>query len=339
VDGELQHDAAISPGSSGGPLVDEEGRVVAVNYASASEEGPHFAIAAGAATPIVERLRAGELVTYLGINGQAIADGDGTSGVWVAAVESGSPAAEVGLQGGDLITRMEGLAVGTDGTMAGYCDVLRTQGSDGPIGLQVVRDATQEILQGTLNNGDVLEPFQTLTGEAEDDTSAGGEEAPTRYSEYIAVVDDSDTIELEVPVSWAEVDGAPIEIQGEHYPGLVAAPDLDGFFETYSVPGVQIIGFDDTGAAQQDTLLDSVVGPGTAIGDACTSEGREPYEDAIYRGRMEILNDCAGTASSIAAIAAGPEDGTFTVLVIVQLVSEADFEALDQVIATFVYRP
>ena len=40
----IQHDATINPGNSGGPLVDENGKVVAVNYAGDSENNQYFAI-------------------------------------------------------------------------------------------------------------------------------------------------------------------------------------------------------------------------------------------------------------------------------------------------------
>ena len=131
VDSVIEHDATINPGNSGGPLVTEDGQVVGVNYAGDAETDQYFAISPPTASDVVDQLRDGEDVDSLGINGQAVRRRGGQlAGVWVAAVESGSPAADVGLEGGDVITKLEGLSLATDGTMADYCDVLRTRGDD-----------------------------------------------------------------------------------------------------------------------------------------------------------------------------------------------------------------
>jgi S1-C subfamily serine protease len=66
VDGELlgepaaviRFDAAIRPGNSGGPVLDEEGRVVGVVFASEVERGTGLAVPA---TTLLERLDAAEL--------------------------------------------------------------------------------------------------------------------------------------------------------------------------------------------------------------------------------------------------------------------------------------
>ena len=44
--GYIQHTAAINPGSSGGPLMDERGQIVGINTIKASLEGVSFAIPA-----------------------------------------------------------------------------------------------------------------------------------------------------------------------------------------------------------------------------------------------------------------------------------------------------
>jgi serine protease Do len=49
----------------------------------------------------------------------------------------------------------------------------------------------------------------------------------------------------------------------------------------------------------------------------------------------EIWTDCAGTDTEWIVIAALPPDETHVVLVAFQLVSDADVDALDQVIASF----
>ncbi len=95
IDHTVEHDAAIQPGNSGGPLVNEAGQVVAINYAGgaqATTTEQFFGIASDLAQPVVDRLRDGSFES-LGINGWAVYDeAGGISGIWVAGVAPGSPA-------------------------------------------------------------------------------------------------------------------------------------------------------------------------------------------------------------------------------------------------------
>ena len=333
VDAVIEHDATINPGNSGGPLVDEQGRVVGVNYASLAEARQSFAIAGGEAQGLVERMQGGEHVEWLGINGQAvIAEDGGLSGVWVAAVESGSPAAEAGIQGGDIVTKLEGLALATDGTMADYCDILRTQGSDAPLAVQVLRFATNEVLQGTLNEGGRLEVAQSLGDQIGEDEPADG--GPTSYPEYTYVQDDSGTLSVEVPTDWADVDGSPITLDdGSTVNQVTATPDLATFQQSFSVSGVQMVVFEGGQDADEamDTLTDTI-----GATSACTSEGREDYSDPAYTGRIETFSGCEGGDAVFVAIVAAPEGAEFTIFVGVQILNQADYEALDHVIQSFV---
>jgi serine protease Do len=86
--------------------------------------------------------------------------------VWVASVASGSPADKAGLKPGDLIVQLEGLVVGTDGTMADYCSVIRTHDENATLSIKVVRWGTGEILEGQLNGREleVTGKFSGSTG-------------------------------------------------------------------------------------------------------------------------------------------------------------------------------
>lgn len=146
----IQHDAAVNPGNSGGPLVTEDGRVLGVVYAGNLTFNQFFAIGIEVALPVLEVLRTGENVDWIGVNGEAFAEG-GVNGVWVWSVESGSPADVAGVAPGGVIVELERLELGRDGTMRDYCDVLRTHGSGRVIGIKVVNPRTGELLEGQLN--------------------------------------------------------------------------------------------------------------------------------------------------------------------------------------------
>jgi len=117
----IQTDAAINPGSSGGPLVDTRGRVIGVNTFIASQsggnEGLAFAAPSNIARAIVDQLRETGRVRrgILGVHAQtvtpALARGLGLDqrwGVVLADVYPGGPADLAGLAPGDLVVSLDG---------------------------------------------------------------------------------------------------------------------------------------------------------------------------------------------------------------------------------------
>ena len=129
----------------------QKGEVVGVNYAGNDQFDQNFAILGSQAKDIIEKLKGGDFES-MGINGQAISNEDGTlTGIWVSSVKSGSPADKSGLTGGDIITKMEGLVLATDGTMSDYCSILRTRNATDTVSIEVLRFSTSEILNGQFN--------------------------------------------------------------------------------------------------------------------------------------------------------------------------------------------
>lgn len=122
IQGSVEHTAPLAPGSSGGPLVDAEGRLVGINT---NRLGDAFYLALPADAALRARLAAlgrGESVARprLGIvvapsfvarrlrRSVGLPERDG---VLVRGVEDGSPAAGAGIREGDLIVAVAGRAV------------------------------------------------------------------------------------------------------------------------------------------------------------------------------------------------------------------------------------
>ncbi len=329
VDAVLEHDATINPGNSGGPLVTAEGQVVGVNYASAAGVNQYFAIAREEAFDVIGRLQAGEDVTSIGVNGSAVYDGS-ISGIWVSSVKSGSPADAAGVQGGDIITMIEGLLLATDGTMADYCDILRSHHPDDVLSVEVLRYSSEEWLAGQLNGRELETTFsfaQELGGEVED--SVGGE----TYSGYTVVTDDYNAIEVEIPSAWSDFNGGAWTRDDRVIGSAISASsNLDDFWNTWSTAGVWFSASEELApyydaAGYLDSLED--------YGGSCVYEGRFDYEDNAYVGLYDFYSDCGDIGSSLINVVAFPADYAYIVWVQTQIVTDADLDALDHILNSF----
>jgi putative serine protease PepD len=105
----IQTDAAINHGNSGGPLLNDDAKVIGVNAQIESDSGGNdgigFAVPSSTVRTIVSQLIATGKAehAYLGV---AVETVDG--GAQITEVRPGTPAAEAGLQEGDTITAVSG---------------------------------------------------------------------------------------------------------------------------------------------------------------------------------------------------------------------------------------
>jgi serine protease Do len=333
IDHTIEHDANIQPGNSGGPLVAEDGTVVAVNYAggaSATTTAQFYAIAADLAEPVITKLMDGDFET-LGINGWAVFDEEAAiSGVWVAGVAAGSPAAAAAILPGDIITSMNGLPIGTDGTFKDYCDVIRTAG-DNAIAVDVLRYDTSEVLRGEINGSQPIELAFSFADEIEDEVSVDESDSTDAYTDYQSIVDDTGKIVIEVPVEWSDVDPAPItdDPSGE-IPYILASTDREAWINTFDVPGVLFVKLGPT-----DDIPATLGEYGGGFAESCTDLGLVDYSDPVFTGQYQVWDACDGTGTAMVVLAAVPADNSYSALMMVQIVSEADLDALDRIFQTF----
>ena len=126
----IQTDAAINPGNSGGALLNMNGELVGINsakIASNEVEGVGFAIPISKAEPILDDLMSKETrykvedenkASYLGITctdvtSEAVQVYGMPVGVFVYSLEENGPAAQAGIQKGDVILKIDGTSLNT----------------------------------------------------------------------------------------------------------------------------------------------------------------------------------------------------------------------------------
>ena len=156
----LQTDAPISPGNSGGALVDATGAVVGVNVAyippQASAVSIGFAIPAPTVVDVVSQLLATGSVRhpFLGVQVAALTaeiaqqlSVEVDAGIVVFSVVERSPAAAAGLQAGDIIVRFDGDEIRT---VADFLGRLRKHKPGEQVDVTVVRGDSRRDVTITL---------------------------------------------------------------------------------------------------------------------------------------------------------------------------------------------
>jgi putative serine protease PepD len=117
----IQTDAAINQGNSGGALVNLDGQIIGINSAiatsgSSGNIGVGFAISSNRAKAVAEQIMKGQKVShpYLGVS---VGDADG--GAQIQSISSGGPAAQAGLQVGDVVTKIGDRAIANSEDLVG----------------------------------------------------------------------------------------------------------------------------------------------------------------------------------------------------------------------------
>jgi putative serine protease PepD len=159
----IQIDAAINPGNSGGPLFNAQGQVIGITSSIATLSGGMgesqsgsiglgFAIPVNLATNIADQLIENGTAehAFLGVTMQdatATADDVTRRGAQVVEVSSGSPAADAGMQAGDVIVAIDDDPVNGAESLTAY---VREKAADQEVTLTYVRDGKTQTVDVTL---------------------------------------------------------------------------------------------------------------------------------------------------------------------------------------------
>lgn len=156
----IQTDAPISPGNSGGALVNARGQVIGINVAYIPPEARAvsigFAIPAVTVTSVVEQLQENGRVrhAFLGVRPSDLTpqvaerfDIDVESGVLVLSITEDSPAGEAGVREGDVVVAIDGDEIRI---VEDLLSRLRQNAPGDRVTLEIVRDGDRREIEVTL---------------------------------------------------------------------------------------------------------------------------------------------------------------------------------------------
>ncbi len=153
----LQTDAAINSGNSGGPLSNGNGEVIGITslkLVNSGVEGMGFAIPIETAMEYAHKIVKGEKIErpYLGVSMANLSDAQYAlypklnslpinQGVYISKVEEGSPAAQAGIEAGDIIIKMDSEEIPT---LAHLRYLLYQHSIGDEIGVTIYRDGEEK---------------------------------------------------------------------------------------------------------------------------------------------------------------------------------------------------
>ncbi len=171
----IQTDAAINPGNSGGALVNDKGHLIGINSViesySGSSSGVGFAIPVNYAINIANQIIDGETPVhpYLGVSLMSVNAYNARtnelavdSGAYVAEVTADGPAAQAGIQKGDIVTAVDGEGIAS---ADGLIIALREHEVGDEVTLTVVRGKEETEVKVTLGSDEALQAEQEDTSD------------------------------------------------------------------------------------------------------------------------------------------------------------------------------
>lgn len=182
----IQTDAAINFGNSGGALLNTSGQLIGINSVKAAAEGVEgmgYAIPVNTATPILSDLMNRTTRTkvdtekkgYMGVTLADVSDEakevyNMPSGAFVYSVEEGSAAEKAGFKKGDIITKFDGVTIGSRDEMLSRMDYYEA-------------GETVDVVLSSANSGEYEERTVTITLGSQDDAQSSTQSESESQSE------------------------------------------------------------------------------------------------------------------------------------------------------------
>ena len=148
-------------------------------------------------------------------------------------------------------------------------------------------------------------------------------------ADFVMLTDDTGTITVGVPSSWADVETWPLD----DGPSIVASTDADQFVDSFDVAGVIYSAWNFTDATEMIAQGAAVV---TGALDGCAGEQVLGYDDGVFVGTERVYTGCGSTGvGEYHVIVANPPDHAFTAVLRIKITGPDQLPVLDGIRATF----
>lgn len=151
IPGVIQIDAAINPGNSGGPLLNFDGEVIGINTAIESDTGDFSGIGYAVPSNIISRIVSSWIENkeyhhpWVGIRYEEVTQAtarerglEEVRGILVVGIATNGPAEKAGLKVNDIILKVDGVRIMSDGDFLSYIELNKSPGEE--VTLKVLRD-------------------------------------------------------------------------------------------------------------------------------------------------------------------------------------------------------
>lgn len=170
-------------------------------------------------------------------------------------------------------------------------------------------------------------------------TDTGAEDTGETYT-FTSISDETGQLTVEAPEEWSDVDGRVATLGNLTLPDLRASTDMDAYNSSYDVPGFEFRATSDSTTGDPRAVLNEYAQRSSQ--DCAEDLGVQSYSDPLYTGVSQVFADCGGSGASFVWTVVQPidtSDGDYIAVVGVQILSDADIEALGHILDTFVVTP
>jgi hypothetical protein len=185
-------------------------------------------------------------------------------------------------------------------------------------------------------------PFSPFPDEVLDQFAGA---APSLYSNYMSVTDDVESMTMQVPSEWHDVETGRWIVKGQDVGIFIAAaPDLDRFYESSSEPGVFF------GASRDLAGSKRVANPALMLNPAilnllsdehgnhqgrCRDGGRFAYENDFYRGQYDVYLNCVQAGQGELVVVTMPAHQEFITYLRITIINQSDLAAAAHILDTY----
>lgn len=198
-------------------------------------------------------------------------------------------------------------------------------------------DETDTTEAATIEGEDQRAAIEDFMSSVQSDT--GAEDTGETYT-YASISDDTGQLTVDAPTEWSDVDGRVATLGNLTLPDLRASTDMEQYNASFDVPGFEFRATADSSTGDPRAVLNEYA---IRSEGSCSEDlGVQAYSDPLYTGVSQVFANCGGSGASFVWTVVQPidtSDGDYIAVVGVQILSDADIEALGHILDTFVVTP